>query len=605
MLSRPWRALRGSPLIGRERELTTVTGLLADSSVRLISLTGRGGVGKTRLALEIATVRDAASPGSVSFVSLAALPDPELLLAEIAAQLDIAMLPGLAAADAITGWLSQGDRLLVLDNFEHLLAGAGTLTELLEPCPRLQLLITSQAPTRLRAEHVVRVDPLPVPADGLALAGDLAAQPAVELYCDRAAAASSDFRLDDGNAAQVAALCRELEGLPLAIELAAARILTLPPGAMLTRLAGRRLDLLRAARPDTPARHHDLRSAIGWTYGLLAGDERRLLACLSVIVGSFEIEDAEALAGGDTGVVLDGLSALVDVHLADPHDPGGQARFVLPPSVRDFAAGELVMSGDQAATFDRWLTWLTGRASAAAAGLTSPQPDRWWSWLEAAHDSLVGALQQCLDQEQPEPAAELAAALAPYWNARGCHPAYQAMLDRAAELGEVHGIGTAALAEVQLWSGLIGIRARTAPDTTRYRDRLAQGEELARALGDDRLILHALSHRGHAAPMTGELASFPELLAEGLTRATALAEPCWLARFGLAAARMAAVSGADDLAIRHGLTALATARQAGDTKTELEIATLMQQFVPVSQDVGAALGRVCPVGRGHDRGPAR
>lgn len=237
------RSVRSAPLIGREAELAAVLRLVADPSVRLVSLVGRGGVGKTRLALEVAWTLDAGRPGSVGVVSLASVPAAGLVAAEIADQLQITILPGLSAVDAVARRLQGAARTaLVLDNFEHLLAGAGVLTDLLDACDQLQLIVTSQAPLRLRPERVVPLSPLPVPAEGIADLCEVAAQPAVALYCDRAKAASDRFRLELANAAAVVSLCRELEGLPLAIELAAARAASLPAAEILARLPGRRLD---------------------------------------------------------------------------------------------------------------------------------------------------------------------------------------------------------------------------------------------------------------------------------------------------------------------------------------------------------------------------
>ena len=235
------RSAQSAPLIGRAAELAEVTALLADPTIRLVSLTGRSGVGKTRLALEVAWALDAARPGSVHTVSLASVGSPELVLAEVAASSRSSRCPERPAADAVVGWLQHGAPVLLLDNFEHLLGAATVLTDLLDACVRLQLLATSQAPLRLRPERVVRLGPLTLPPALSADSPDLseaAEQPAVALYCDRAWAANGQFRLDEGNVAAVVSLCRELEGLPLAIELAAARAMTLPAGELVTRLRG-------------------------------------------------------------------------------------------------------------------------------------------------------------------------------------------------------------------------------------------------------------------------------------------------------------------------------------------------------------------------------
>jgi predicted ATPase len=334
------RSVGSAPLIGREAELAAITRLVADPSVRLVSIVGRGGVGKTRLALELAWTLDAGRPGSVRVVSLASVPAAELVAAEIAAQLQITILPGLPAVDALARRLQGSAMALVLDNFEHLLAGASVLTSLLDACDQLQLIVTSQAPLRLQPERVVRLAPLPVPAEGIADLREVAIQPAVHLYCLRAKAASDQFRLDETNASAVVSLCRELEGLPLAIELAAARAASLPAAALLARLPSRRMDLLRVPKPDSPARHHDLRAAIGWTYDLLPAAERDLLRRLSV-------------AGAA------GLTSRPVTHPPGPTRPASKSRIPSGPQPTSIACQPCVMPTRSSSTS------LSARSSAA------------------------------------------------------------------------------------------------------------------------------------------------------------------------------------------------------------------------------------------------
>jgi predicted ATPase/DNA-binding CsgD family transcriptional regulator len=584
------RSVQSAPLIGRETELAVVLRLVADPSVRLVSIVGRGGVGKTRLALEVAWTLDAGQPGSVAVVSLASVPDPQLVAAEIADQLQIMIPPGLSAVDAIARRLQGAPRTaLVLDNFEHVLAGAGVLTELLDACDQVQLIVTSQAPLRLRPERVVPLSPLPVPAEGIADLAEVAAQPAVALYCDRAKAASDRFRLEPANAAAVISLCRQLEGLPLALELAAARAASLPAAELLARLPSRRLDMLRAPKPDSPARHHDIRAAIGWTYNLLPAAERDLLRRLSVAGGAFEIEDAEALAATEPADVLDALSSLVDVHLLSPVYADRYTRFELPPSVRDFASEQLKACGDLAAVENRWLTWLAARAGAAAAGLSDPEPDEWWSWLEGAHDCLRIALQACLDAQRGADALDLLTGLAPFWSARASHAAHTALLDRAVGLAQVQGIRSGPLAEALVWSGLMGLRVLLPENKAEYIERLTRGEELARSLGDSRTILRALHCRISVTAITGEFKRAALAVDEGLAVARRLGVPGWIIRFELNAARFANAAGDEQQALRLSLSALATAKRGRDTRAILEAAVLLQLWIPGSQAASAAL----------------
>jgi predicted ATPase/DNA-binding CsgD family transcriptional regulator len=584
------RSVQSAPLIGREAELAAVLRLVADPSVRLVSLVGRGGVGKTRLALEVAWALDAGRPGSVGVVSLASVPAAGLVAAEIADQLQITFLPGRSAVDAVARRLNGAPPMaLVLDNFEHLLAGAGILTDLLDACDQLQLIVTSQAPLRLRPERVVPLSALPVPAEGIADLSEVAAQPAVALYCDRATAASDQFCLELANVAAVVSLCRELEGLPLAIELAAARAASLPAAEILARLPGRRLDVLRASKPDSPARHHDIRAAIDWTYRLLPATGRDLLRRLSVAGAAFEIEDAEALTATEPADVLDALSSLVDVHLLTPVSADGYTRFELPPSVRDFAGEQLKASGDLAAVENRWLTWLAARARAAGSGLTDPEPDEWWSWLEGAHDCLRIALQACLEARRAADALDLLTGLAPFWNARASHAAHSALLDKAIGLAQAQDIRSGQLAEALLWSGLMGLRVLLPANKEEYIERLTRGEELARSLGDSRIILRALHCRISVTAITGEFKRAAQDADEGLALARRLGVPGWIIRFELIAARFANGAGDEEQALRLSLSALATAKRGGDTRAILEAAVLLQLWIPGSQAASAAL----------------
>jgi predicted ATPase len=340
-----------NPLIGREHLLRTGCDLLQRDDVALVTLTGPGGCGKTRLAIEMALeLRDRFTDG-VYLVALDVLSDAELVIPTIAKTIGVPdPAEGTAVADALKRFVCAKQMLLLLDNLEQVLGAGPDIAALLEACPRVKMLVTSRAPLRLRAERELPVPPLALPPRGHPVESEpLSQYSAVELFIQRATAVKADFRVTNENAPSVAEICQRLDGLPLAIELAAARIRMLPPQVLLKRME-RSFEVLRGGIRDLPERQQTLHSAIDWSYGLLSSDEKRLFRRSSVFVGgwTFEAADAVCNAEGERGIdVFAGLERLVDLSLiVPPEEVGGELRLRSLETVREFALERLVECGE-------------------------------------------------------------------------------------------------------------------------------------------------------------------------------------------------------------------------------------------------------------------
>ncbi|NTU82051.1 MAG: AAA family ATPase, partial [Chloroflexales bacterium] len=405
-----------SSFVGRERERSAVADLLGQG--RLLPLTGPGGAGKTRLALEVAGEVAGRFADGVALVALANIRRADGVLPAIVQALGLRDQGARGSYENLVQHLRQRATLLVLDNFEHLAAAAPQIAALLAETEGLRLLVTSRAALRISGEQEFPVAPLALPPEG-ARADDA---PAVRLFVDRARAVRPDFVLSAENAATVAAICRCLDGLPLAIELAAARTRMLPPAALLARM-DRRLALLTGGPRDLPARHQTLRDAIGWSYDLLTPGEQRLFRRLATFAGSFTLEAVEAVCADEPErPTFDPLAALADESLIAPAGDEDEPRFSMLETIREYAADLLAASGEGPALRQRHAIYYVELAERAARGLAGGNPRAWLARLDAEQGNLWAALATLMDPttgDDPEPALRLTTALARYWWGRG------------------------------------------------------------------------------------------------------------------------------------------------------------------------------------------
>jgi predicted ATPase len=433
-------------LIGREPEVAEICALLKQPEMRLLTLLGPGGIGKTRLAIAVATQMRSFFVGGTCFVGLAALSDPQLVVPTIARELGLKESGNRPPLEQVQAFVGEQHFLLVLDNFEQLVAAAQELEELLADCPGLSILVTSRAVLHLSAEQVVPVTPLSLPNLFSSNNEDIAESAAVTLFVQRARNILPSFQLTPTNARAIAEVCVRLDGLPLAIELAAARVKLLPPQALLARLS-QRLQLLTGGPRSLPVRQQTLRSTIQWSYDLLGPKEQVLFHLLSVFVDGGPLSAAEALCqeiGQADLDVLNTLSALLDNSLIQSSEEGSEEpRFLMLQTVREFGLERLTASGELERTRVAHAHYFLALAEQAEPELHGPNQALWVARLEHEHDNLREALKWALEQVRDEKAAErrevgmrLSVALKEFWMIRGHYREARTFLERALALSE-------------------------------------------------------------------------------------------------------------------------------------------------------------------------
>jgi predicted ATPase len=485
--------------VGREREVAEGRQLLG--ATRLLTLTGPGGTGKTRLSLQIAAKSADDFPDGVYFVPLASIVDATLVLPSIAHELGLALSGQTTPLHVLADHLGEKRVLLVLDNFEQILAAAADVGELLRQAPNIKVLTSSRAPLRVYGEQELPVPPLALP-DASTPPDRLSQFEAVRLFIERAVATKPGFAVTNENAPAVAAICARLDGLPLAIELAAARVRLFPPQVILTRLE-KSLSFLAGGARDLPARQQTLRGAIAWSYDLLDEHVRRLFKRFACFADGAELEEIEAVCGegqgNDAGSVLDGLTALAEHSLVRMREDGAEPRFFMLQTIREYAGEKLAEDPDAGEVHRRHALAYQALAEKTAPTLNGAQRKASLDRLEREIDNFRAAIDWAVASGAAETAQRLATALWRFLQMRGYLLEARALIERVLAVpgGDADAARLAATLEaaggIAYWQGDI-------PSTVRWYGRCL---ELRRALGDEREIANACYNLSFAAWMGG------------------------------------------------------------------------------------------------------
>src|SRR5882724_2255067 len=505
--------------VGREKEVAAAKELLLRQDVRLVTVTGPGGIGKTRLAVEVAGGLIEMFPGGIHFVPLSPLSDPGLIASVIVQTLGIREAGGQSPLEILKKNLQDSLRapmLFLLDNFEHLIQAAPTVAELLAAAPNLKILVTSRAALHVYGEHEFPVPPLALPDSRSMPTVEILSQcPAVALFVQRATAAKPDFELNRENASAVTEICARLDGLPLAIELAAARVKVLSPSSLLTRLASR-LQLLTGGARDLPQRQQTLRAAMDWSYDLLNAAEQKLFRRLSVFVGGCTLEGVEAVCDtkGDLDLdLLDGMASMVDKSLVQQVEQAkGESRLMMLETIREYALEKLQASGERASTKRAHAAYCLVLAEEEASEPSGAQGTEWIGRFALEHDNFRAGLEWLTETGDAEWGLRLGTALFRFWEIRE----YLAEgRDRLGRLLKLTGAAAPTKARTRALFAA-GVLAGEQGDYASAETLISESQNIARQSGDNTGVAVSLNALAVFARDRGSVAKARTLFEESL-----------------------------------------------------------------------------------------